>query len=89
MIMKTVTIVLAMMMAAGLFFRYPSEKPAFRYPDGKEIVIPVMLASGERLYFFPEHRLVIEFTGRTYPLPMIRPVFIKKSKFAVWVRITL
>ncbi|MCK7533093.1 MAG: hypothetical protein MZV63_19685 [Marinilabiliales bacterium] len=87
--MKTVTIVVAMMMMAGLLFRFPSDKPAFRYPDREEIIIPVMLVSGERLYFFPEHRLVIEFTGRTHPLPLIRPVFITKSKFAVWLRITL
>ena len=87
--MKTATIVVAMMMTAGLLFRFASDKPAFRYPDREEIIIPVMLASGERLYFFPEHRLVIEFTGRTHPLPLIRPVFITKSKFAVWLRITL
>jgi len=75
--------------AAGLLFRFVSDKPVFRDMDAKEIIIPVKLENGERLYFFPEHRLVIEFTGRIHPLPRIRPVFITESKFAVWLRITL
>ncbi|MRS02066.1 hypothetical protein EG832_02355 [bacterium] len=75
--------------AAGLLFRFGSDKPAFRDTYVKEIIIPVILESGERLYFFPEHRLVIEFTGRTHSLPLIRPVFITESEFAVWLRITL
>jgi len=75
--------------AAGLLFRFATDKSDFREKYVKEIIIPVKLESGERLYFFPEHRLVIEFTGRTHPLPLIRPVFITESKFAVWLRITL
>jgi hypothetical protein len=75
--------------AAGLLFRFATDKSDFREKYVKGIIIPVKLISGERLYFFPEHRLVIEFTGRTHPLPLIRPVFITESKFAVWLRITL
>jgi hypothetical protein len=74
---------------AGLLFRFVFDKPALRDTYVKEIIIPVKLESGERLYFFPERRLVIEVTGRTHPFPLIRPVFITESKFAVWLRITL
>ena len=75
--------------AAGLLFRFVFDKPALRDTDAKEIIIPVKLESGQRLYFFPEHRLVIEFTGRAHPFPLIRPIFITESKFSVWLRITL
>ena len=75
--------------AAGLLFRFVFDKPVFRDTDARGIIIPVKLKSGQRLYFFPEHRLVIAFTGRAHPLPLIRPIFITESKFSVWLRITL
>ena len=76
--------------AAGLLFRFVFDKPVFRDSEAREIIIiPVKLESGQRLYFFPEHRLVIAFTGISRPLPKIRPIFVTESKFSVWLRITL
>lgn len=56
--------------------------------DEKEIIIPLKIA-GERLYSFPEHRLIIAFTDRILHLPRIKPVFIKESGLSVWLKITI
>ena len=74
---------------AGLLFRFVFDKPVFIDKDVKEIIIPVKPESGQGQYFFPEHRLVIAFTGRAHPIPLIRPIFITESKFSVWLKVTL
>lgn len=73
----------------GLLIGFAFDHGSLRDKFAKEIIVPVKSERGQKLYFFPEHRLVITFTGRAHPLPLIRPIIIAESKFSVWLKITL
>lgn len=75
--------------AAELLFRIVFKKRSIRDMDKKEIMIPVKLADERSLYIFPEHRLIIDYTGRAHIFPRIKPILITESRFSVWLRITL
>ena len=36
-------------------------------------------AGGQKLYIFPEYKLIIAFTERNYATPQVSPIFIKES----------
>jgi len=74
---------------AELLFRIAFKKRTIKDMDKEEIMIPVKLADGRSLYIFPEHRLIIVYTGRAHIFPRIKPILITESRFSVWLRITL
>lgn len=75
--------------AAELLFRIAFKKRTIRDMDENEIIIPVKLADGRSLYLFPEHRLIIDYTGSAHMFPRIKPILITESRLSVWLRITL
>lgn len=42
-------------------------------------VITAEGAGGQRLYIFPQYRLIVAFTERNYSTPLVSPLFIKES----------
>jgi hypothetical protein len=75
--------------AAELLFRIIFKKRTIRDMDEKEIVIPVKLSDGRSLYLFPEHRLIIDYTGSAHVIPRAKPILITESRLSVWLRITV
>ncbi|MHC1730678.1 MAG: hypothetical protein AB9888_01400 [Bacteroidales bacterium] len=74
---------------AELLFRIVFRKRTIRDMDEKEIVIPVKLSDGRSIYLFPEHRLIIDYTGRAHMFSRIKPILITESRLSVWLRITV
>lgn len=74
---------------AELLFRIVFRKRTIGDMGEKEIVIPVKLSDGRSLYLFPEHRLIIDYTGRAHMFARIKPILITESRLSVWLRITL
>lgn len=75
--------------AAELLFRFIFNKRAITDINQKEIIIPVKLADGRSLYLFPEHRLIINYTGSAHTFPRIKPILITQSKLSLWLKISL
>lgn len=74
---------------AKLLVRIAFKKRTVNDMNDKEIIIPVKLADGRSLYLFPEHRLIIGYSGKTHLFPRIRPILITESRLSVWLRITV
>lgn len=74
---------------AELFFRIAIKKKTINDLDENEIIIPVKLAEGRSLYLFPEHRLIIDYSGRAHIFPRIKPTLITESRLSLWFSITL